>query len=127
MTEDELTGAEAFEPGDQGKIIDKAAHIGARLPEPECGFDDRYDTCFGHRFIIVGCTRDHVCVRVDDHAGITSCAGRLLRTLIGVNEDTSLSQQLHLVKEAGEVLAPHQPVATSTGKCGAAEQLFKRT
>src|SRR6266571_4674145 len=43
VTNAELTGAEALEPGDQGKIIDKAAYIGARLPEPECGFDDRYD------------------------------------------------------------------------------------
>jgi hypothetical protein len=50
-----------------------------------------------------------------------------LRTLVCVKEDTSLSQQLHLVKEAGELLGRQPPVATGTGKCGAAEQLFKRT
>src|SRR5260370_24278963 len=36
VTDAELTGPKSLEPGDQGKIVDKAAYIGARLPAPEC-------------------------------------------------------------------------------------------
>src|SRR5476649_510542 len=64
MANAELAGAEAFETGDQRKIVDEAADIGARLPEPERRLDHRDHAGFGHRFVVVRRARDHVRMRL---------------------------------------------------------------
>src|SRR6185503_15007786 len=67
MPHAELAGAEFLEANDGGEVVDIAADIGARLAEPERGFDHRDDAGARHRLIVVGGARDHVRVRVDEH------------------------------------------------------------
>jgi len=66
MVNAELRRAEAF-PADQARhIVDVAADLGARLPEPECRLDQGNDAGGGHALVVVGSTRAHVDVRVDE-------------------------------------------------------------
>ena len=111
----ELAGAKPLEARDHGEIIDEAADIGARLAEPERGLDHRDHAGPGHRLVVVGGARDHVGVRVDDHAGIGApadrCAVRLARIAAcpGASRCTSLEQ-------AGELFGRQLPVAAGAGQ-----------
>ena len=65
----ELAGAETL-PAEQGKeVVLEAAHVGARLADPEGGLDDAGDAGVGHGLVVIGGARAHVDVGIEQLEG----------------------------------------------------------
>ncbi len=67
MTHAELCRAKFFEADDRGEIVDEAAEIRPRLPEPERRLYHRDDAGLRHRFVIGRGAGDHMRVGFDEH------------------------------------------------------------